>query len=186
MFAEAVIALIHSNAGNSLAVYSALPAPDTTVFPMALDNAFLDVTAPVAILLEAKTDTNFNAKEGFLFVAVGYLLVELYLPDPYTGAIAAQSDFTTNSPVKGLAPTAGAGYLIGEVVWSPTLKPKLRLFDAAHTHPSVPPNQLLLADTVGDGNCVWKRLGDRKTGCTRLLRFSAGIVTPAPLSGRLA
>ena len=140
LFAEAIVALIHTNAGYRLAVYSALPAPNTTVFPLALDNAFLDVSVPVAIFLEAKTDADFNATSGFLFIAMGYLLVELYLPDPYTGSPVAGSDVRTDSPVKGLAPTAGAGYLIGEVVWSPTLKPKLRLFDAAHTHPAVPPS----------------------------------------------
>src|SRR6185312_999763 len=139
IFSEALVALIHTNAGNRLAVYSALPANNTTVFPLALDNAFLDVSVPLAILLDALADADFNTTSGALFIAMGYLLVELFLPDPYTGAIATGRDFTLDAPAGALAPSNGPGYLIGEVAWAPAVQPKLRLFDAAHTHPAAAP-----------------------------------------------
>jgi hypothetical protein len=149
VFLEGIVALVHNNAGNRLYAYSALPAPgpigpsgSPTAFPMALDNALLEVGVPQAIFISARTDVDFNAKQGLLLLLFGYLLVELYLPDPYTGSISSGAGRQTPTTF-GLDPSAGsvaAGFLLAEIAWNAPDKAILRLEDTAHTHPSAPPS----------------------------------------------
>jgi hypothetical protein len=159
VFLEGVVALIHNNAGNRLIVYSATPlrllnpvTQQPLAFPMALDNAILDVSQPIALLLSAKADAKFNTIEGAMLLLFGYLLIELYLPDPYTGGL--NFDIRRTNPTVGNNPTtvdtapratskadqvSSNGYLLAEVGWPTLDKVSLRLADTAHTHPTVPP-----------------------------------------------
>src|ERR1019366_8006959 len=72
LFVDAVIGLISSGAGNRLFAYSAAPftgppgPSGPPAYPMALDNALLGVSEPLAILVEAKADPQFNAINGEL------------------------------------------------------------------------------------------------------------------------
>lgn len=143
VFVEGILALIRNNAGNRLYAYSAAPpqVPQGTAFPFGLDNALLEVSEPLAMLLYARTEANFHATSGDLLLLFGYLLVELYLPDPYTGAttfVAGRG--STSTLASGAAGSVAAGYLIANVLWPSPDKPSLRLFDTAHTHPAVPPS----------------------------------------------
>jgi hypothetical protein len=154
IFQEGIVALLHNNAGYRLLAYSAAPAPEPAgpggtpaAYPLALDNALLEVSEPLALLLSARTDAQFNATEGLFLLLFGYLLVELYLPDPYTGGLAPglASGPGDQSPTFGsTAPTqAGgsvtAGYLLADVSWTSPGSVSLRLADTAHTHPATPP-----------------------------------------------
>jgi hypothetical protein len=151
IFIEGILALIRNNSGNRLYAYSAAPPPTIAnqAFPMALDNALLGVSEPLAIFIYARTDANFNSTSGDLLLLFGYVLVELYLPDPYTGDLAldgAQGRPTTfGSSSSG---SVAAGYLIATVIWTAPDKPKLRLLDLAHTHPVIPPS------TEASSTCV--------------------------------
>jgi hypothetical protein len=151
VFLEGIVELIRNNAGNRLLAYSAAPAPEPTgpggapaAYPLALDNALLEVSEPLALLLSARTDAQFNATEGIFLLLFGYLLVELYLPDPYTGGLAPgandQSPITFGST--GTTQAGGsvtAGYLLADVAWTSPGNVRLRLEDTAHTHPAAPP-----------------------------------------------
>jgi len=148
LFLEGIIALIHNNAGNRLEAYSAVPFPEPAgpggapaAYPMGLDNALLEVSEPLSLLLSARGDAQFNATEGLLVLLFGYLLVELYLPDPYTGSLAGS---VAGQPPSTFASAASggsviAGYLLAEVEWTTPANVKLRLEDTAHTHPATPP-----------------------------------------------
>ncbi|MGD0097085.1 MAG: hypothetical protein ABSB60_11355 [Terracidiphilus sp.] len=157
LFLEGIVALIHNGAGNRLAAYSATPFPEPpgptgapAAYPMALDNALLEVSEPLALLLSAKADADFNAIDGGFLLLFGYLLVELYLPDPYTGGLAPGR--TDQTPATFAAPTAGgsvaAGYLLAEVGWTKPANATLRLEDTAHTHPAIPPSTEASSTTV--------------------------------------
>jgi hypothetical protein len=147
LFGAGVVGLIRNSAGYRLVVYSATPVitiglkGENTLYPLALDNALLEVTRPVAILISAKTDAHFNAIDGVFLLLFGYLLVELYLPDPYTGGFSART--VRQNPTVGVPPTQGgvssSGYLVAEVLWPAPDKATLRLADTAHTHPAAPP-----------------------------------------------
>jgi hypothetical protein len=147
LFSEGIVGLIHNNAGYRLVAYSATPATSgfglkstNTLYPLALDNAFLEVSEPLALLISTKTDAHFNAIDGFLFLLFGYLLVELYLPDPYTGSLlpgTERQNPTLNDPPAQTG--ASYGYLVAEILWPAPDKATLRLADTAHTHPATPP-----------------------------------------------
>jgi hypothetical protein len=147
LFSEGLVALIRNNSGNRLFVYSTTPASNPTgpaggspVYPMALDNAFLDVSEPGALLIYAKADAHFNAIEGFFYLLFAYALVELYLPDPYTGGLQAGR---TDGPPTSVGTEQGsgglAGFLIAQVIWPTISTAKLRISDTAHSHPAAPP-----------------------------------------------
>jgi hypothetical protein len=149
VFLEGIVALIRNHAGNRLLAYSALPFPEPTgpsgapvAYPLALDNALLEVSEPLALLLSARTDAQFNATDGLFLLLFGYLLVELYLPDPYTGGLAPGS--TDQAPTTFAPPASGgsavAGYLLAEVGWTAPANVTLRLEDTAHAHPAAPPS----------------------------------------------
>ena len=148
VFLEGIVALIHNNAGYRLLAFSAEPLPEPTsikgtpaAYPMALDNALLEVSEPRALLVEARTDADFVASEGLLLLLFGYLLVEIYLPDPYTGSLAPGSNDrspTTFAPTQASGSVA-AGYLVAEIEWTAPDKVKLRFEDTAHKHPVAPP-----------------------------------------------
>jgi hypothetical protein len=148
IFIEGILALVRSNSNYRLIAYSALPLPEVdpthkdtpVIYPMALDNALLDVKEPLELLISAKTDAQFNASEGALLLLFVYQLIELYLPDPYTGSLARGE---VERPPIDTAYTKGgnafAGFLLAEVVWTAPGKAKLRLADMAHRHPVLPP-----------------------------------------------
>ncbi|MEO8869410.1 MAG: hypothetical protein ABI357_01115, partial [Granulicella sp.] len=148
IFIEAIISLVHTASTNSLMIYSALPKPITTgpnktpvTYPLALDNALLDVSQPAAILVIAKVDADFNVTEGLLFLVFLYRLVELFLPDPYTGALPNLSDTpgtVSVTPTVGIG-SVGAGALAAEIVWTTPDNVALRLADMAHQHPAQAP-----------------------------------------------
>lgn len=139
-FPAGLVALIRNTAGDRLFAFSATPSPANArrAFPMALDNALLEVSEPDALFLNARTDNNFNSKDGDLLLLFGYLLAELYLPDPYTGSIGLLPAQGITGTTAG--PAATAGYLISSVNWTSPTKAALRLFDTAHTHPATPPS----------------------------------------------
>ncbi|MGB7355949.1 MAG: hypothetical protein WBD06_19735 [Acidobacteriaceae bacterium] len=149
-FLEGVVALIQNNSGHRLYAYSAAPASPPTltgkpaVYPMALDNGLLDVSAPQALFVYARTDANFNSTEGLLYLLFAYLLVELYLPDPYTGGL--QAGVGQGSPgtfATGQTPATESvlyGFIIAEVVWPTIATAQLRISDTAHSHPAAPPS----------------------------------------------
>jgi hypothetical protein len=145
VFVAGILALIRNNAGNRLYAYSAAPFPQAKLqaYPMALDNALLEVGEPLAIYVDARTDAEFNSTSGQLYLLFAYLLVELYLPDPYTGGLAA--GVSQGNPSSFAAPTAGqsgiAAYLLASVGWTAPDKVTLRLSDSAHTHPAAPPTK---------------------------------------------
>jgi hypothetical protein len=150
-FLEGIVGLIRTNSSYRLVAYSALPVPEKSgpkrkhapaLYPLALDNALLEVNQPLALLVEADTDAQFSASKGLLLLLFDYLLVELYLPDPYTGGLAAGP--VDRSPINFDSTASGgsviAGYLLAEVGWTAPGKAKLRLLDMAHPHPALPPS----------------------------------------------
>ena len=84
---------------------------------------------PAAIYLYAKTDADFNSLDGVALILFGYLLIELYLPDPYTGGF--QYGRQQGSVLYG--------FLLAEIGWTKPDKVSMRLIDTAHTHPATPP-----------------------------------------------
>ncbi|GAC1415345.1 MAG: hypothetical protein NVSMB62_02810 [Acidobacteriaceae bacterium] len=145
VFLAALVALVRTNSSHSLFVYSATPLPQPTgpnqqprIYPLALDNALLEITQPLTLLLNANTDANFNATEGLFLLLFGYLLVELYLPDPYTAATAAGLR-TFGSVSNDLAGVQSSGFLLANVSWNAPDKAALRLADLAHPHPAIAP-----------------------------------------------
>jgi hypothetical protein len=144
VFPEGIVALIRNQAGNRLYAYSAVPLPEGKVkraYPMALDNALLEVGEPLALYLAVRTDAAFNSLSGHFYLLFAYLLAELYLPDPYTGRLApgASGDRPTTFGVQGEDQSAFAAYLVASVGWVAPDKPTLRLSDSAHNHPTAPP-----------------------------------------------
>jgi hypothetical protein len=148
IFVEGIVGLIRNHSNYRLLAYSNAPLPETTganqtptIYPLALDNALLEVGEPLALLMEARTDAQFNASEGLLLLLFEYLLAELYLPDPYTGSLAAAA--VDRSPVNFNSSASGgsvlAGFLLAEVVWTAPDKVALRLMDLEHPHPALPP-----------------------------------------------
>jgi len=152
VFVEGIVALIRSNAGYRLLAFSAAPVPETVpqAWPMALDNALLEVGEPLALYILAHTDVHFNAISGNFYLLFAYLLAELYLPDPYTGGLAP--GVSPDSPSSFAAPSQGgsvvAGFLLASVTWSAPGKVTLRLSDTAHTHPAAPPASEAGSDPV--------------------------------------
>ena len=143
VFVEGIVLLRRTAAGNRLMAYSAAPIPETvpSAFPMALDNALLEVSEPLALYLYANTDAEFNATSGLCYLLFAYLLVELYLPDPYTGGLApgVSEDSPATFALTGKGQSAVASFLLSNTTWTAPDKVALRLSDTAHTHPAQPP-----------------------------------------------
>ncbi len=143
VFVEGIVMLRRSAGGNRLMAYSAAPVPETvpSAFPMALDNALLEVSEPLAFYLYANTDAQFNATSGMCYLLFAYLLAELYLPDPYTGGLApgVNQDTPSSFAAEGKGQSVAAGFLLSSTTWSAPDKVTLRLADAAHTHPAAAP-----------------------------------------------
>jgi len=152
LFVEGVVLLRHSAGGNRLMAYSAAPVPEKVprAFPMALDNALLEVSEPLAFYLYASTDAGFNSTSGFCYLLFAYLLAELYLPDPYTGGLApgVNQDTPSSFATEGQGQSVAAGFLLSSTTWSAPDKVTLRLADAAHTHPAAPPTSEAGSDPV--------------------------------------
>ncbi|HTA85295.1 MAG TPA: hypothetical protein VK729_03430 [Silvibacterium sp.] len=134
VFLSGNVGLVRNNSGHHLIVTSSTPDPEVlpnsppAAFPMALDNALLDVGVPASIFINATTDAQFNAGEGLVLILFGYLLIELYLPDPYTGG------YNTGQDIFDIY-----GYLLAEIGWSKPSQVIMRLIDTAHKHPAKPP-----------------------------------------------
>ncbi len=143
VFVEGIVGLMRNSGGYRLLAYSAAAVPEKVpkAFPMALDNALLEVGEPLALYIFAKTDANFNAINGHCYLLFAYLLAELYLPDPYTGGLAP--GVSEDRPASFADPTKGesvvAGFLLASLTWTAPDKATLRLSDTAHTHPAAPP-----------------------------------------------
>ncbi len=135
IFLSGTVGLVRNHSGHHLIVSSSTPDPEVppgsppAAFPMALDNALLDVSVPASIFINATTDAKFNAGEGLALILFGYLLIELYLPDPYTGGFTPGQDLTFDI----------YGYLLAEIGWTKPGKVAMRLIDLAHKHPTLPP-----------------------------------------------
>ena len=135
VFLSGTVSLIHNGANYRLLVFSDTPDPEVlpgappAAYPMALDNALLDVSVPLAIFIDAVTDANFGAGEGVALILFAYLLIELYLPDPYTGGFSSGQDdvFIVE------------GYLLAGIGWTKPDKVSMRLIDLAHKHPKALP-----------------------------------------------
>jgi len=165
IFVEGIVMLRHAGAINRLMAFSAAPLPEAvpTAFPMALDNALLEVSEPLALYVSAKTDADFNARSGFCYLLFAYLLAELYLPDPYTGGLAAGTteDAPTTFGGQNESGSAAAGFLLSSATWTTPDNVALRLSDTAHTHPTAPPASEAssdpdVLDSIYNG---WEHLG---------------------------
>ncbi len=143
VFVEGIVGLMRNSGGYRLLAFSAAPVPEKVprAFPMALDNALLEVSEPLALYLQARTDAQFNAISGQCYLLFAYLLAELYLPDPYTGGLAP--GVSPDRPSSFADPTQGesavAAFLLASIGWNAPDKVALRLSDTAHTHPAAPP-----------------------------------------------
>jgi hypothetical protein len=142
VFTEGIVLLERNAAGHRLVAYSAAPS-GTGAHPLALDNALLEVSEPTALYLVARTDADFNATSGLFYLLFAYLLVELYLPDPYTGSVAF-SPPTQGPPTTFEPPAQGGsaieGFLLAAITWTTPANATLRLSDTAHAHPTAPPS----------------------------------------------
>lgn len=142
-FLDGLVILRRSGNAYRVEALSIVPATPPQAYPMALDNGYLDVSAPQAIYMYADTNSSFKSTEGELLLLFAYLLVELYLPDPYTGGL--QAGITDGPPATFATGQTEAtesvlyGYLIAEVIWPTVTTAQLRLGDTAHTHPAAPP-----------------------------------------------
>jgi hypothetical protein len=116
------------------------PTHKTPVFPLALDNALLDVQPPMALLAAAGTDPSFNPGSGSLLLLFDFALVELYLPDPYTGNVGPE--------VRGGLNLFSDGTLLAEVAWPSVTSAQLRLLDGGNTQALTPPGTEASSDAV--------------------------------------
>ena len=101
-------------------------------FPMALDNALLNVSAPLLFVLEGglaeiPASGNYVSASGALLVGFLYQLEFPFLPDPYTGKFLSLAD-------------SGTGGLLAEIAWTTPENVALRLADLQHPHPLQPPS----------------------------------------------
>ena len=101
-------------------------------FPMALDNALLNVSAPLLFVLdsglaEIPASGNYISASGALLVGFLYQLEFPFLPDPYTGEFLSLAD-------------SGTGGLLAEIAWTTPENVTLRLADLQHPHPLQPPS----------------------------------------------
>jgi hypothetical protein len=150
VFVEGIVMLRKTAGGNRLMAFSAAPVPETVpkAFPMALDNALLEVSEPLALYVFANTDADFNAKNGICYLLFAYLLAELYLPDPYTGGLApgATEDTPASFGIAGNGESVVAAFLLSSATWTTPDNVALRLSDTAHTHPVQPPTSEASSD----------------------------------------
>jgi hypothetical protein len=135
VFLSGNVGLVRNHSGYHLIVTSSTPDPEVpptappAAYPMALDNALLDVGVPQAIFIDAVTNADFNAREGTALILFSYLLIELYLPDPYTGGFTPGQDVVFDI----------YGSLLAEIGWTKPDKVKMRLIDTGHSHPATAP-----------------------------------------------
>jgi len=107
---------------------------DPNGFPMALDNALLNVSAPLLFVMEctlAETQTSvsyLSASSGALLVGFLYRLEFPFFPDPYTGAFLSLEDRDV------------LGSLLAGVIWAAQGNVTLRLVDLQHPHSEQPPS----------------------------------------------
>ncbi len=135
------LVILTSIAGNQhVLAYAAFPAaqipgvlaknPDG--FPMALDNALINVSAPLLFVLDGglakiPASGNYASASGALLVGFLYKLEFPFFPDPYTGAFLSLEDSDAN------------GGLLAEMAWTTPENVTLRLADLQHPHPVQPP-----------------------------------------------
>ena len=150
-----------SNAGGHLlvlayAVYAAAEVPAVLQFyangfPMALDNAFLKVSAPLSFVMEARltlpTDPGdpYVSSVGALLLGFLYQMEFPFLPDPYTTGPIARGQGDDNN---AQAPIGG---LLAEVAWTQSAGPALRLIDLQHAHPVQTPTNEASSDLTPEG-----------------------------------
>ena len=109
--------------------------------PMALDNAFIKVSQPLSLAIEAKllpSDAGASclSASGALLVGFQFRMEFPFLPDPYT----------TSSIVAGPESRQPVGGLLAEVVWTAAGDVTLRLADLEHQHPALPPTSEASSD----------------------------------------
>jgi hypothetical protein len=147
LFNPGLLVLARNGAQYRLYAFSTTPVAQLTAngspraFPMALDNALLEVNSPQALYLYARTDASFNAMEAWFLLLFGYRLAELYLPDPYAGGLGLVSDEPVIADTAAAAESKGVteGYLLASVIAPTAANARLRLSDLAHVHPAAPP-----------------------------------------------
>jgi hypothetical protein len=116
------------------------PTHKTPIFPLALDNALLEVQAPTALLAATATDASFNPTSGSLLLLFDFALVELYLPDPYTG--------NTEPRLRGGQNLFPNDKLLAEITWPNLTSAQLRLLDTNQSHSQTPPSTEASSDAV--------------------------------------
>jgi len=102
-------------------------------FPMALDNAFLNVSVPLMLAVEGSMTVPANAGQhasiiGALMIGFLYRMEFPFLPDPYTTGGSLERD--------GQSEMAG---LLGGVGWSSKGEVIMRMIDLSHAHPPTSP-----------------------------------------------
>jgi hypothetical protein len=101
-------------------------------FPLALDNAFLEVSTPLLFVLagtSAQTQASGEVAtvSGAVLVGFIYRLQFPFLPDPYTG------------PSISLEDSDARGGLLAEITWTTPADVTTRVVDLEHPHPAQPP-----------------------------------------------
>jgi hypothetical protein len=115
-------------------------------FPMALDNAFLKVSVPLLLVVEARITAPANggayvSTSGALLLGYLYQFEFPFLPDPYT----------TGSPLGRRQDGIQVGGLLGEVVWPKPDQVAVRMIDLGHAHPLQPPDTEASSDIAAPG-----------------------------------
>jgi hypothetical protein len=125
---------VFAYASFTMAQIPAVLGANPNGFPIALDNALLNVSAPLLFVMEctlSETQTNvasLSAFSGALLVGFLYRLEFPFLPDPYTGAFLGLEDRNV------------VGGLLAEVIWTAPGNVTLRMVDLQHPHPEQPPS----------------------------------------------
>ena len=96
--------------------------------------------APTALLAATATDASFNPTSGSLLLLFDFALVELYLPDPYTG--------NTEPRLRGGQNLFPNDKLLAEITWPNLTSAQLRLLDTNQSHSQTPPSTEASSDAV--------------------------------------
>jgi hypothetical protein len=144
-----LVVITNSGANHRVFAYAAFTAAEIPLvlkanpdgFPMALDNAFLEVSAPLLLVMEAKLlpstpGAPYISASGALLLGFLFRMEFPFLPDPYTtGPVGEDTDDRTDY-----------GGLLAAVSWTPTGNITTRLADLEHAHPAEAPTNEASSD----------------------------------------
>ena len=146
-------------------------------FPVALDNAFLKVSAPLLLVMEARLQPPQPGKpcisdSGALLLGFLFQMEFPFFPDPYTsGSVAGEID--VRNPLRGL---------LAEVIWTQSSDVALRLVDLEHQHPTAPPGSEASSDLVAPAAGLHFTPGQFQLGISGAIPEPVGPTRPFPFS----